>query len=169
MTLIFDEYVASLGPGVAITESRKNCQLNLALLYPPAYAWSVLSADYRGYAYLDPGIAGQQKSIYYFSGQTAQANVVTSLAGPYAGNYLLHDSALNTAGGGPGVGVWSPCDGSQGMLNVDSAVSLQRVGPGGNGTAQGLLTTDSIDTKFTQVVYLVWEACRERTDGGGKS
>ena len=72
MTLIFDQYVASIGPKVAITESRKNCQLNLNLLYPGGFQYSIFSADYRGYAYLDPGISGKQQSIYYFSGQTAQ-------------------------------------------------------------------------------------------------
>ncbi|KAF3931039.1 hypothetical protein ABW20_dc0103947 [Dactylellina cionopaga] len=33
-TLIFDNYVAALGPGVSITESRKNCQLNIDIHYP---------------------------------------------------------------------------------------------------------------------------------------
>jgi hypothetical protein len=72
MTLIFDQYVAQIGPGVSVTENRKNCQLNIDLRYPGGFQYSVFSADYRGYAYLDPGVTGVQKSIYYFSGQTAQ-------------------------------------------------------------------------------------------------
>ena len=74
MTLIFDDYVASIGGGAPITESRKNCQLNLNLQYPGGFQYSVFSADYRGYAYLDQGVSGSQKSIYYFSGQTAQVS-----------------------------------------------------------------------------------------------
>lgn len=72
MTLIFDQYVAQIGPNVAVTENRKNCQLNIDLRYPGGFQYSVFSADYRGYAYLDQGVTGTQKSIYYFSGQTDQ-------------------------------------------------------------------------------------------------
>ena len=72
LTLIFDSYIASIGPGIAITEQRKNCQLNIDLLYPGGFQYSILSADYRGYSSIDKGISGTLKSTYYFSGQTAQ-------------------------------------------------------------------------------------------------
>ena len=72
MTLIFDSYVASIGKGVAATENRKNCQLNIDLTYPGGIHFSVFSADYRGYGQMDKGVTGTQKSTYYFSGQTAQ-------------------------------------------------------------------------------------------------
>ena len=75
MTLIFDSYVASMGTGVAITENRKNCQLNLNLQYPPGFQFSIFSADYRGFAELDAGVNGTQQSTYYFSGQTAQVSL----------------------------------------------------------------------------------------------
>jgi hypothetical protein len=82
MTLIFDSYVASMGKGVAITESRKNCQLNIDLLYPSGFQYSVFSADYRGYVALDKGVTGTQKSTYYFSGYTQQSSTQTSFTGP---------------------------------------------------------------------------------------
>ena len=72
VTLIFDAYIASIGPGISITENRKNCQLNVELLYPGGFQYSVLSADYRGYAAVQKGITGTLKSTYYFSGQSAQ-------------------------------------------------------------------------------------------------
>lgn len=72
MTLIFDQYVASMGTGVPITENRKNCQLNINLQYPGGFQYSIFSADYRGFAELDAGVNGTQQSTYYFSGQTAQ-------------------------------------------------------------------------------------------------
>lgn len=68
-TLIFDEYVASIGPGVAITENRKNCQLDIDLQYPSGFQYSVFNADYRGYAALDANVTGTQQSTYYFSGR----------------------------------------------------------------------------------------------------
>lgn len=72
MTLIYDAYVASIGPGVAVTEKRKNCQLNVDLYYPGGFQFSIFSADYRGYAALDKSVTGTQRSTYYFSGQTNQ-------------------------------------------------------------------------------------------------
>lgn len=76
MTLIFDSYVASIGKGVAVTENRKNCQLNIDLHYPGGFQYSIFSADYRGYAALDKGVTGTQKSTYYFSGQSAQVRQI---------------------------------------------------------------------------------------------
>lgn len=75
MTLIFDQYVASVGPGIDITEQRKNCQLNVDLLYPGGFQYSIFSADYRGYAAVSKGVTGTLKSTYYFSGQTTQVNL----------------------------------------------------------------------------------------------
>jgi hypothetical protein len=72
VTLIFDSYIASTGPGIALTEQRKNCQLNVDIQYPGGFQYSVLSADYRGYASIQKGVTGTLKSTYYFSGQQAQ-------------------------------------------------------------------------------------------------
>ena len=72
MTMIFDKYVASLGPGIPVTENRKNCQLNVDIRYPAGFQYSLFSADYRGYVGLDAGVTGVQKSTYYFSGQNQQ-------------------------------------------------------------------------------------------------
>jgi hypothetical protein len=74
MTLIFDSYVASLGPGISVTENRKNCQLTVDIQYPGGFQYSILSADYRGYAAIEKGITGTLKSTYYFSGQQAQVS-----------------------------------------------------------------------------------------------
>lgn len=76
VTLIFDQYIAAVGPKVMVTDNRKNCQLNLKLKYPGGYQYSILSADYRGYAALEAGVTGQQRSTYYFSGQTAQVSAL---------------------------------------------------------------------------------------------
>lgn len=72
VTLIFDSYIASIGPGIGVTEQRKNCQLNVDLEYPGGFQYSILSADYRGYSAIQKGVTGTLKSTYYFSGQTAQ-------------------------------------------------------------------------------------------------
>jgi len=151
VTLIFDAYIASVGPGIALTESRKNCQLNVDIKYPGGFQYSVLSADYRGYASLQKGVTGTLKSNYYFSGSTTQSATEYNFVGPLTGDYLKHDEADNTSV------VWSPC-GAEGMLNVNSQVRLQS----SVASATGLLTTDSTDLKFTQVVYVQWQKCNPK-------
>ncbi|KAG8626575.1 hypothetical protein KVT40_005520 [Elsinoe batatas] len=50
--------------------------------------------------------------------------------------------------------IWSPC-GAQGLLNINSQVRLTST----DSKANGVLTTDSIDTKFTQKIYYKWRKC----------
>ncbi|KAF2792831.1 hypothetical protein K505DRAFT_338331 [Melanomma pulvis-pyrius CBS 109.77] len=133
VTLIFDSYIASIGPGIAVTEQRKNCQLNVAITYPGGFQYSILSADYRGYANLQKGTTTQYDFV-----------------GPVIGDYLKHDEADSTSV------VWSPC-GAEGMLNINSQVRMTAT----NTSATGLLTTDSTDLKFAQVVYVQWQACKK--------
>ncbi|KAL9096063.1 MAG: hypothetical protein Q9165_001585 [Trypethelium subeluteriae] len=148
MTLIFDSYVASMGSGIAITENRKNCQLNINLQYPGGFQYSIFSADYRGFAELDAGVNGTQQSTYYFSGQTAQVSTQSNFVGPMDGDYLVHDQAQSIST------IWSPC-GANGALNINSQVRVA----GSKSTLNGLMTTDSVDTKFTQIVYFNWQTC----------
>jgi hypothetical protein len=150
VTLIFDSYIASIGPGISVTEQRKNCQLNVDLEYPGGFQYSVLSADYRGYSAIQKGVTGTLKSTYYFSGQTAQTSTTYKFEGPTNGDYLKHDEADSTSI------IWSPC-GAAGMLNINSQVRLET----SNSKATGLLTTDSTDLKFTQVVYVQWQKCNK--------
>jgi hypothetical protein len=149
VTLIFDAYIASIGPGISVTESRKNCQLNIDLDYPGGFQYSILSADYRGYSAIQKGVTGTLKSTYYFSGQTAQSSTTYKFEGPITGDYLKHDEADSTSI------VWSPC-GAAGMLNINSQVRLEST----VSSATGLLTTDSTDLKFKQVVYVQWQKCK---------
>ncbi|KAK6528910.1 hypothetical protein TWF694_004139 [Orbilia ellipsospora] len=146
-TLIFDSYVASLGPGIPITESRKNCQLNVHLHYPGGWQFSVFEATYRGYAELAKGQTGAQKSTYYFSGNSQQCSTESDFKGPYSSDYAFTDRVETESV------VWSPC-GIDGMLNINSQVRLT-----GDATKNGLLTTDSIDGKFTQILGFQWRKC----------
>jgi hypothetical protein len=68
-TLIFDQYVASIGPGVPVVQNRKNCQLNVDLKYPGGFQYSILNTVYRGYAGMDAGVTGVQSATFYFSGR----------------------------------------------------------------------------------------------------
>lgn len=77
-----------------------------------------------------------------------QVSTTYVFKGPLSGDYLKHDEADSTSV------VWSPC-GTNGMLNVNTQVRLET----SDSKATGLLTTDSFDLKFEQVVYVQWQKC----------
>jgi hypothetical protein len=146
-TLIFDSYVASSGPGVPITESRKNCQLNINLHIPQGWAVAIGNVTYRGYAQLPAGVTGEQTALYYFQGTTQQALARTPIVGPVAKDYTLSDTLpLTTL-------VWSACNAVV-PVNVNTQVKLT-----GPNNVQAQMTTDSIDGKATMVFSLQWMHC----------
>ncbi|KAI5809203.1 secreted protein [Pyronema omphalodes] len=149
-TVILDKYIVNTGPDVSITNSRKNCQLNVRLHYPGGFQYSVYSSDYRGYVQLDKGVTGTQKATYYFAGNTAQASAEFKVSGPISQDYLAHDETSFTST------VWSPC-GEFAALNVNSQI---RVDNSGNRKGTGLMTTDSIDGKVTFKVGVQWRQCK---------
>ena len=147
MTRIFENYIASVGPYVPISESRKNCQLNINLHVPQGWSYSVASFDYRGYVQLAPGQVAEQKSIYYFSGEANQVSD-SFFYGPVAKDYLTRDNiGFQTL-------VWSSCNAVE-PLNVSSQVSIT-----GDFQRSGEITTDSIDGKFSHRLGLIWRRCR---------
>ncbi|KAF3919372.1 hypothetical protein ABW21_db0205176 [Orbilia brochopaga] len=150
VTFIFDQYVASVGINIPITESRKNCQLNIGLHYPSGWQYSIFQASYRGYAGLAKGQTGTQKSTYYFTNgdNHQQFNAQSDINGPYATDYLFTDKIDTTST------VWSPC-GIEGLLNINSQVRIT-----GDLSKPGQMTTDSIDGSFKQILAVQWQKCK---------
>lgn len=163
--------MAQYGSGVSQADTRKNCLINVELLYPGGFQYSIAQTNYRGYAAIDKGVTGTLKSTYYFSGQTQQvsnpqtnllgegnmsdsiqASAEVKFVGPISGDYVKSDNIENTST------VWSPC-GASGALNINSQVRLEKNTTPNPNNPKGLLTTDSTDLKFTQVVSVQWQKC----------
>lgn len=144
-TLIFDSFVASSGPGVPVTENRKNCQLNVNLHVPQGFTFAVHTFDYRGYVQLPASVTAEQKSIYYYQGETKQASASTRFTGPVAKDYLSRDTLANVA--------WMPCA-RVAPLNINSQVRLT-----GATNQQAQITVDSIDGKSRTILHLTWRPC----------
>jgi len=148
-TLIFDKYVASIGPGIVTTESRKFCQINLQLHYPSGFQYSIQSTIYRGFVALDSGVTGTQEATYYFSGESKQVSTKSTFKGPISKDYTIQDNIPITST------IWSPC-GADLPINIKSQISLAT----SSKTATGLLTDDSIDGKVTFVTGVQWQKCK---------
>ncbi len=69
-TAIYSEYLAQAGPGIASTEGRKNCQLNVLVHVPQGFTFAITKVDYRGYGLLQSGAVASQRANYYFQGMT---------------------------------------------------------------------------------------------------
>lgn len=147
-TLLFDSYVAEMGPGIPLSMGRRNCQLLLDIQYPSGWSYTVFTFDYRGYAQLDRGVQGSQQAIYYFQGSSTQVPMRSTLYGPTAQDYHYRDTL------GVSSLVWSPC-GVTRALNINTSVNLR--GPTGS---RGLMTTDSVDGEVIHQYGLQWKRCR---------
>ncbi|KAA8612583.1 DUF4360 domain-containing protein [Pyrenophora tritici-repentis] len=118
------QFTARVGVDKTADESRKNCQINLALQFSPGFSFAVFSADYSGWGDLDTGVTGVVKSTYYFSGSQDQTSSALSLSGPFHGGYYKQDNVA--------AAVWSPCGGDA-MFNVNSEVALTPLATPANG------------------------------------
>lgn len=148
-SLLFSQYQASVGPGIPIGESRKNCNLLLRLKFPQGWSFTILNVDYRGYASLDNRVRGTQRSGYFFEGQFPSGALRSDLVGPFDDNYEVRDRlGLDTV-------VWSPC-GVDRALNINTEV---RVNNRSNPRGSGLITTDNITGELTHVYGLQWRRC----------
>lgn len=146
-TLIFDQYIASTGPNVPNTESRKACQLNINLKVPSGWSYTVGTVDYRGYVQLPAGGVGTHTSTYYFSGSQQQCTSSRRFTGPIAKDYKERDTlGLNTV-------VWCAC-GAPYALNIKNQIAVTS-----NPGQSAQMTTDSIDGKFTQTFGVLWRNC----------
>jgi hypothetical protein len=148
-TLLFDSYVAQIGPGVPFIERRKNCQLNVDLDFPNGWSYSLITLDYRGYVALEARVKGLQQSRYYFQGSASTATLRTPMVGPRDGNYQIRDTLALSAL------VWSPC-GATRSLNINSELRLDN---SSNTSGQGLLTNDSIDGQLRLIYGFRWVRC----------
>jgi hypothetical protein len=146
-TLIFDSFIAETGQGKSISDSRKNCQINVDLRYPQGWSYSIVSVDYRGFVSLPKGTSAEQSALYYFSGETAQSKSSTKFQGPYENSYLVSDKIPVQQI------VWSPC-GKVIQGNVNAAVSIS-----GDRSKSALMTVDSIDGKVKQIFGVQWRKC----------
>lgn len=148
-TLLFDSYIAEVGPGISAREKRKNCQISVVLDFPQGWTFTIADIDYRGYASLERGVTGVQKASYYFQGDAKTGSLETYFRGPLDKDYHIRDTL------GVSALVWHPC-GAKRALNINSQIRLDQE----RRNAVGLLTTDSVDGVFTTVYNLKWKRCR---------
>jgi hypothetical protein len=153
--VLFESYIAAMGPGIPITEARKNCNIILVLDLPQGLQFSIVSVRYDGFASLESGVTGQQRSDYsfpLFGSRTATAQ--TLLRGPLGELYDRTD-VLGIASL-----VWSPC-GIDAPLNIRTQVKVY-----GPPHKSGRMDLDQTVGRMEHVYGFTWRRCNPRPRSG---
>jgi hypothetical protein len=153
ITFGFDAFQAYIGPGTAVQDRTKNCQLHLNLKYPSGYSFAVVESTYHGFAMLDSGVKASFLSTYYYSQDAANtATTRTDLTGGgiwaegqvYTKNDIVPQDNI----------VKAPC-GSTSILNVNNRLLLTS----SNSRASGMITDDDATVDISQQINIKWFKC----------
>jgi hypothetical protein len=147
-TAIYSAYLAQAGPGVPVTENRKNCQLNVLVHAPSGFTFAIAKVDYRGYGYLQRGAVAQQRANYYFQGMTQGSYANHAISAPLDDNWIATDEIPIVSQ------VYRPC-GELRNLNINTELRVAK----GTSTDVSYLTMDSTDGSIETIYHLSWMRC----------
>ncbi|MDR7275706.1 DUF4360 domain-containing protein [Catenuloplanes atrovinosus] len=147
-TAIYSDYLAQAGPGIASTEGRKNCQLNVLVHVPQGFSFAITKVDYRGYGLLQTGAVASQRANYYFQGMTQGTFTNHPIAAPFDDNWIASDEVPIAAV------VWHPC-GELRNLNINTELRVSK----GTSTTTSFLTMDSTDGSIATTYHFAWKRC----------
>jgi hypothetical protein len=152
-TVTYSDYLAQVGGNSPATAFRKNCQLNLIVHVPQGFTYAIASADYRGFASLQPGASSTEKASYYFQGSPSTAYRSHKFEGPYDDNWQATDETDWAQL------VWAPC-GVQRNFNINTEL---RVDAGTSDPAKtSFMTMDSTDGDISTIYHMAWKECPGR-------
>ncbi|MET0343626.1 MAG: DUF4360 domain-containing protein [Polyangiales bacterium] len=141
----FEVAIHSGSEDLAIT---KNCVIAIALHSPAGLTFSVKSARFDGYAFLEQGVTATFRARYWFQGSpipNANSNR-TTLVGPYDSDFIFKDDVRTQDA------VWSPC-GTERDLNVNATLQIQNSSPKRSGYA--MIGSDG----YSFSLELAWRSC----------
>ncbi|MER5209287.1 DUF4360 domain-containing protein [Streptomyces sp. NPDC002838] len=149
-TVTYSDYLAQAGGNSDPTASRRNCQLSLIVHVPQGFTYAIASADYRGYALLQPGASAVQRASYYFQGSSGTVYKTHNFAGAYNDNWQATDTTDWAQL------VYAPC-GVQRNFNINTEL---RVNAGTQSPGKvSFMTMDSTDGDISTKYHLAWKEC----------
>ncbi|MER5719555.1 DUF4360 domain-containing protein [Streptomyces sp. NPDC002132] len=149
-TVTYSDYLAQVGGNSDPTAFRKNCQLNLKVHVPQGFTYAIASADYRGFASLQPGATAVQRASYYFQGSSSTVFKNHNLNGAYNDNWQATDTTDWAQL------VYAPC-GVQRNFNINTEL---RVNAGTSSPGKvSFMTMDSTDGDISTTYHMAWKEC----------
>ena len=145
-----DEFVARIGPGMPLSDARKNCQVSLQLHVPQGFTFAIASVESRGRARIASGATGIQRTSHYFQGEAEDISSAKEFPGPFSGDWRArHTIPLVEL-------VWKPC-GVDRSLNINAQV---RVAPDdGPANARSFMSMQSERGRLDQIFQFSWRPC----------
>ncbi|MCB5164690.1 DUF4360 domain-containing protein [Streptomyces bambusae] len=153
-TVTYSDYLARIGPGSPATEFRKNCQLSLRAHVPGGFTYAIVKADYRGYAFIQPGANAVERAGYYFQGMPQTSQRSHRFDGPYDDNWQATDETEYSEL------IWAPC-GEKRNFNINTELRVN-AGTSNPATQTSFMTMDSTDGSVSTVYHVAWKECPAR-------
>jgi hypothetical protein len=176
ISLRYDAFATQIGPGVNVTQNRKNCQININITSDPGWQMNVnnFGTTVRGYIGLDAGVNATYTAVYYFSGNeyvdVSKGYQCICTVQPYSAiQHFRTDFACQSVTDlvvGPVEaseynkflpqiyeGLYSPCGG--GILNINNQMRLTS----SDKNATGFFGPLGDDAYFSQDPTISWTKC----------
>ncbi|KAK6506570.1 hypothetical protein TWF506_011475 [Arthrobotrys conoides] len=128
-----------------IKNSRKFCQLSLAVDTPPGWQFTVVQTSFTGFATLGAGVTATHTSTTYFAGSSDEQSFSTPIRGPTNQEFSVRSTSIVGTGG------WSPC-GTQALLNIKSELRLA-------GEGYGAIIEIKATGNVSRMYALQWRTC----------
>lgn len=163
-SLLLDRFVAEASLQSPL--ARLGCQVKVNFQVPPGWTFTVLAADYRGFAYAEEGSVLVHQSLYSFNGSRHRHERAgfhnggaynfrpQEFRGPFNDLYYIHHEV------DPREAPWAACN-SHRMQSfyLTTFLTARNLDPASGLTAQ--ISLDSIDGQLQSQKYqLAWKACR---------
>lgn len=150
-TVTYSKYTSQVGPKIAATDARKNCQLAVQVHVPNGFTYAIASADYRGYAYLEKGASAREQANYYFQGLSPTTYASHTFNGPMDDNWQTTDTTELASLS------FAPC-GEKRYLNINTEL---RVNGGSSDTTKttSYISMDSTDLNISTKYHFTWQKC----------
>ena len=160
-SVFMDNYSAAADPG--FTLDRKACTVNLSVVSPPGWSFTIASADYRGFINAEAGTQVSHQVLYAFDGSTPPNErpgfgnspgkysfLQKIFHGPMTQDYFVRNVIDARAQ------LWSPCSGRiPSNLLIQTFLTAKINAPG----REAQITLDSVDGVLAQQFSFTWKKC----------
>ncbi|KAG8785711.1 hypothetical protein FRC16_001898 [Serendipita sp. 398] len=147
-SVVLPGFNATAGPGVPLFLSSKSCQLSFVVNIPPGFKFRINTVGYRGRYQLDNKVIANQKFLYFFQGQIAEATARSSISGPVSGKDYSNFESFS-------IPLFSPC-GASTVLNLASSIGIDNRA---NKQGGGYISIDSLKIGHGQMYAFDWAKC----------
>lgn len=148
-TVTYSDYMAVTGGSSSPLDFRKNCQINMKVHVPQGFTYAIASADYRGFAFLQPGATAMEKASYYFQGMPQTSAISHTLEGEFVDNWQFTDE------NDVAQLVFKPC-GEERNFNINTEL---RVFGGDDPSKTSFISMDSTDGTIKTTYQFAWKTC----------